>query len=127
MNTQANARLTPLGRQLLCERIRLGGWTVEEAPLAVNVSERTTYRWLPRYDAGGPMTDRSSRPHSSPTRTPVPFRRPDGRPLRPARLSPSPVVLGDPRHNMRFPAIAGIPSCPAPTDPLIRPLGSVGD
>lgn len=71
MNTHANARLAPLGRQLLCERIRLGGWTVEDAAAAANVSERTTYRWLARYDAGEPMTDRSSRPHRSPSRTPV--------------------------------------------------------
>jgi transposase InsO family protein len=71
MNMHANARLTALGRQLLCERVRLGGWTVEDAAAAANVSERTTYRWLARYDAGEPMTDRSSRPHRSPTRTPV--------------------------------------------------------
>jgi transposase InsO family protein len=71
MNTHANARLTPLGRQLLCERIRFDGWTVEEAALAANVSERTAYRWLGRYDAGEPMTDRSSRPRTSPTRTPA--------------------------------------------------------
>jgi transposase InsO family protein len=71
MNTHANARLTPLGRQLLCERVRLGGWTVADAAEAANVSERTTYRWLARYAAGEPMTDRSSRPRSSPTRTPA--------------------------------------------------------
>jgi transposase InsO family protein len=71
MNTHANARLTPLGRQLLCERIRLQRWTVEEAALAANVSERTAYRWLARFDAGEAMTDRSSRPRSSPTRTPA--------------------------------------------------------
>jgi transposase InsO family protein len=70
MNTHANARLTPLGRQLLCERIRLERWPVEEAAHAANVSERTAYRWLARYDAGEPMTDRSSRPRRSPTRTP---------------------------------------------------------
>ena len=69
MNTHANARLTPLGRQLMCERVRLLGWTVVDAAEAANISERTTYRWLARYDAGEPMTDRSSRPHSSPTRT----------------------------------------------------------
>jgi transposase InsO family protein len=71
MNTHANALLTPLGRRLLCERIRLDGWTVEEAAFAANVSERTAYRWLARYDAGEAMTDRSSRPHTSPTRTPA--------------------------------------------------------
>jgi transposase InsO family protein len=71
MNTHANARLTPLGRRLLCERIRIQGWTVVEAAEAANISERTAYRWLARYDAGEALTDRSSRPHSSPTRTPV--------------------------------------------------------
>jgi transposase len=71
MNTHANARLTPLGRQLLCERIRRGGWTVADAAESANVSERTAYRWLARYDAGEAMADRSSRPHRSPTRVPV--------------------------------------------------------
>lgn len=71
MNTHANARLTPLGRQLLCERVRLEGWTVSDAAEAANLSERTTYRWLARFDAGEPMSDRSSRPRTSPTRTPV--------------------------------------------------------
>lgn len=70
MSLHANARLSPLGRQLLCERIRREGWTVAEAAFAANVSERTAYRWLARYDAHEPMTDRSSQPHSSPTRTP---------------------------------------------------------
>jgi transposase len=70
MSLHANARLSPLGRQLLCERIRLEGWTVAEAAFAANVSERTAYRWLARHDAHEPMTDRSSRPHSSPSRTP---------------------------------------------------------
>jgi len=71
MNVHANACLSPLGRQLLCERIRVAGWTVAEAAHAANVSERTAYRWLARYDAGEPLTDRSSRPHTSPTRTPA--------------------------------------------------------
>jgi transposase InsO family protein len=71
MNTHANARLTPLGRRLLCERIRIEGWTVAEAAEAANISERTAFRWLARYDTGEPMTDRSSRPRTSPTRTPV--------------------------------------------------------
>jgi hypothetical protein len=36
MRLHANARLSPLGRQLLCERIRLEGWTVAEAAHAAN-------------------------------------------------------------------------------------------
>ncbi|MDQ1250475.1 MAG: Transposase InsO family protein [Actinomycetota bacterium] len=71
MNVHGNAMTTPLGRRLMCERVRLLGWRVEDAAHAAGVSERTTYRWLERYDAGEPLTDRSSRPGSSPNRTPV--------------------------------------------------------
>jgi transposase InsO family protein len=71
MNLHGNARLSPWSRQLMCDRIRLDGWTVADAAEAAGVCERTAYRWLERYDAGEPMLDRSSRPHSSPTRTPA--------------------------------------------------------
>jgi transposase InsO family protein len=70
MNLHANAPLSPLGRRLMCERVRELGWTVAEAAEAANLSERRAYVWLARYDAGEPMTDRSSRPHRSPRRTP---------------------------------------------------------
>jgi len=70
MNLHGNARLSPWSRQLMCERVRLDGWTVADAAEAAGVSERTAYRWLTRYDGHEPMTDRSSRPHTSPTRTP---------------------------------------------------------
>lgn len=71
MGLHANARLSPLGRQLMCERVRKERWSVAEAAHSANVSERTVYRWLARYDAGESMLDRSSRPHSTPTRTPA--------------------------------------------------------
>ena len=71
MNLHANARLSPLGRRLMCERVRLHHWTVAAAAEAANVSERCAYVWLARYDANEPMTDRSSRPHRSPTQTPA--------------------------------------------------------
>jgi len=71
MNLHGNARLTPVSRELLCRRVRAEGWTVAEAAFAAGVSERTAYRWLARYDAGEPMTDRSSAPRSVPSRTPV--------------------------------------------------------
>ncbi len=71
MNLHANARLSPLGRQLLCARIRQQGWPVAAAAHAANVSERTTYRWLARFDAGEALTDRSSRSHRSPRPTPA--------------------------------------------------------
>lgn len=71
MELHGNARLTPASRELLCRRVRDDGWTVVEAAFAAGVSERTAYRWLARFDAGEPMTDRSSVPHLIPNRTPV--------------------------------------------------------
>jgi transposase len=70
MNLHGSARLSPYSRELMCERVRLRGWTVEDAAEAAGVTERTCYRWLVRYDAGEPMTDRSSVPESQPTKTP---------------------------------------------------------
>jgi transposase InsO family protein len=71
MKLHGNARLSPFARDLMCQRVRMFRWTVAEAAEAAGVSERTAYRWLARYDAGEPMSDRSSRPHTSPTRTPT--------------------------------------------------------
>src|SRR5688500_7292119 len=71
MKVHGNARLLPRQRLLLCERIRLEGWTVAEAADAAGVSERTAYRWLARWDAGEAMTDRSAAPRCRPTRTPA--------------------------------------------------------
>jgi len=65
-----NCRLLPRQRRLLCERVRSGESTVAEAADAFDVSERTVYRWLARFDAGEPMTDRSSAPTRRPTKTP---------------------------------------------------------
>jgi transposase InsO family protein len=53
----------------MCRRVRHDGWTVAEAAEAAGCSERTCYRWLVRFDAGEPMTDRSSAPGSVPGRT----------------------------------------------------------
>lgn len=70
MRLHGNARLTPFQRALLCERVRVEGWTVSEAAEAAGCSERTAYRWLARHDAGESMLDRSSAPLRRPTRTP---------------------------------------------------------
>lgn len=70
MELHGNARLTPHGRTLMCQRVRDEGWTVAEAAEAAGCSERTCYRWLVRYDAGDALTDRSSAPHEVPGRTP---------------------------------------------------------
>jgi transposase InsO family protein len=70
MDLHGNARLTPHGRTLMCQRVRYDNWTVAEAAEAAGCSERTTYRWLARFDAGEAMSDRSSAPHRVPGRTP---------------------------------------------------------
>jgi transposase InsO family protein len=57
---------------LMCERVRLEGWSVDEVADAFGVSTRTVFRWLRRYDAGDVLTDRSSAPHRVPGRTPAP-------------------------------------------------------
>ena len=70
MEIHGNARLLPRQRLLMCERVRHEGWTAAEAADAFGVSERTVFRWLRRFDAGEPMTDRSSAPHRRPSKTP---------------------------------------------------------
>ena len=62
MNVHKNARLTPLGRVLLAQRIQ-SGWSVERAATAGGVSKRTAHRWLGRYRGGDlALGDRSSAP-----------------------------------------------------------------
>jgi len=65
MRLHRNARLTPAGRLLLCDRITAGNWTASEAAQAAGCSERTAYKWLRRYRREGVrgLEDRSSRPH----------------------------------------------------------------
>jgi transposase len=65
MRLHRNARLTPAGRFLLCQRVREEGWTVAEAAEAGGCSERTAYKWLARFRDEGRagLEDRSSRPH----------------------------------------------------------------
>lgn len=65
MRLHRNARLTPAGRLLLCQRVREESWTVAEAAEAAGCSERTAYKWLARFRDEGlaGLEDRSSRPH----------------------------------------------------------------
>ncbi len=69
----ANAVLTPRGRLLLARRIVDEGWPIVRAAEHFHVSWPTAKRWATRYAAMGEagMTDRSSRPHRSPNRTPT--------------------------------------------------------
>lgn len=71
MNIHANARLSVLSRLLLCQRVREQGWTVVAAAEAAGISPRRAHVWLARFDAGEPLSDRSSRPHRSPRTTPA--------------------------------------------------------
>lgn len=68
-----NARLTVHGRRLLVQRVRVEGQPVAHVAAAMGVSRQCAHRWLARFDAEGEagLVDRSSRPHTSPTRTPA--------------------------------------------------------
>ena len=68
-----NARLTPAGRLLLCQRIE-AGWPVAHAAHSMGISRDRAYVWWRRYQAEGVvgLEDRSSRPHRSPDAGPRP-------------------------------------------------------
>ena len=68
-----NARLTVHGRRLLVQRVRVEGMPVAHVAKAMGVSRQCAHRWVARFDAEGDagLHDRSSRPHTSPTRTPA--------------------------------------------------------
>ena len=71
MKVHGNARLLPRQRFVMCERVRREGWSVAEAAESFDVSERTVFRWLARFDARESMSDRSSAPHHVANRTPA--------------------------------------------------------
>jgi transposase InsO family protein len=73
MNIHENARMTVHGRALLVSRICDEGWRVADAAEAAGVSERTAYKWLARYRAGGAaaLVDRQSTPGRCPHGTPA--------------------------------------------------------
>jgi transposase InsO family protein len=68
----ANARTTFHGRQLIVDRYR-AGWPQAHIAAAMGISRKCVRTWISRYAAEGTagLLDRSSRPHTSPTRTPV--------------------------------------------------------
>ncbi len=65
-----NARLTFHGRLLIVQR-RQQGWKQAHIAAAMGVSRKCVRTWIERYRAEGEagLNDRSSRPHSTPTRT----------------------------------------------------------
>jgi transposase InsO family protein len=65
-----NAKLTPVQRRLLVDRVLEEHWTYAEAADAFGVHERTAYRWVARWrDGDHELADRSSAPHRVPGRT----------------------------------------------------------
>jgi transposase InsO family protein len=71
MKLHRNHRTCPNSRLLICRRVLEGGWSLKAAAAAAGCSERTAAKWLARFRAGDhALEDRSSRPHSSPTRLP---------------------------------------------------------
>ena len=98
-----NARLTVFGRQLLVERIR-SGRPVAHVASEMGISRATAHKWMRRWRAEGEagLHDRSSRPRTTPHRTPAALeakvcdlRR--SRKLGPARIGP---VLGLPASTV---------------------------
>jgi transposase InsO family protein len=73
MQCHANARLSPIGRRLLVDRIEEQGWRVTEAAAASGISERTARKWLARWRAEGQsgLLDRSSAPRTVANKTPA--------------------------------------------------------
>ena len=71
--SHANAQLTPAGRLRLAQLVVDKGWTLARAAERWNCSVTTAKRWADRYRQAGRagIVDRSSRPVSSPHRTPT--------------------------------------------------------
>ena len=69
--SHANAALTPRARLRLARLVVDGRWTYAAAAKMFMVHPRTAKKWADRYRDEGVagMVDRSSRPHTSPTRT----------------------------------------------------------
>jgi transposase InsO family protein len=70
--SHGNARLTVHGRKLIVDRHRTG-WRQAHIAAAMGVSRKCVRTWIDRYAAEGEagLLDRSSRPHTSPTRTSI--------------------------------------------------------
>lgn len=67
-----NARLTPIGRRIIIERV-LAGRPVAHVAKEMGISRTCAHRWLSRYRTHGwdGLEDRSSRPKSCPHATPA--------------------------------------------------------
>ena len=70
--SHGNARTTVQGRKLIVARYK-AGWRQAHIAAAMGISRKCVRTWITRYKAEGEagLADRSSRPHTSPTRTPA--------------------------------------------------------
>ena len=66
-----NARTTLHGRLLMVQRYQQG-WAKAHIAAAMGVSRKCVHTWIGRFEAEGEagLLERSSRPHTMPTRTP---------------------------------------------------------
>jgi transposase InsO family protein len=73
MNVHKNAPLTPKGREAMVRSVVEGGLSKADAAYQFNTTPKTVAKWVKRFRAEGVdgLRDRSSRPLSSPSRTPV--------------------------------------------------------
>jgi transposase InsO family protein len=76
MDVHKNARLTPKGREGMVRAVVVGGLSRTVVARQFNTSAKTVTKWVERFrkDGVGGLRDRSSRPHSSPSQTPLPVR-----------------------------------------------------
>jgi transposase InsO family protein len=73
MDTHNNARLTPRGREDMVRAVVDRGLSKVEAARQFNTTWKTIHKWVTRFRALGVegLRDRSSRPHSLPSQTPL--------------------------------------------------------
>ena len=73
MNIHENAPLTPKGREAMVRSVVEGGLSQADAAYQFHTTPKTVAKWVKRFRAEGVegLRDRSSRPLSSPSQTPV--------------------------------------------------------
>ena len=73
MDVHDNAPLTPRGREAMVRAVVDRGLTKAEAARQFNTTSKTVAKWVRRFRADGVsgLRDRSSRPHSMPSQTPL--------------------------------------------------------
>jgi transposase len=73
MDTHKNAPLTPKGREAMVRSVVEAGLSEAVAAKQFNTTAKTVAKWVKRFRAEGVdgLRDRSSRPHSLPSQTPI--------------------------------------------------------